>query len=396
MANWILNGDISTAPSVVVAPNRSSTTQDVTRGAALGYLSLVDVATARQFTPYTASVYVKSIDNQFACMRVGSTLMSNHAEACFDLQNGTTTRVNVVGNVTMTDSYIHNIGDGWYVIGITLTFVDPATIDIFVTPTSAIEDSITTPATTQLSMSVWNPVLERRDNIEESYLGATQTISVPENSFVVVPIFQPNTTSVQYVNRVGSTITINYDPSADFDTGNAVNYLSIPQQSSHGFPDSFVINDNKGGSTTVNINREEQFNRYSPAKVTFLNKRGTLETLWMIRKRVFKQETRYDTYYRNVINYRDFSYDPLAHVNQRFNVVSKEMITLNSAIFPETQNTVIRELLQSENVWVTVDDTTFPVVLMSNNVDYLTHNNDKLVQYTFDFEYAHRLDNTIR
>ena len=81
---------------------------------------------------------------------------------------------------------------------------------------------------------------------------------------------------------------------------------------------------------------------------------------------------------------------------QKFNTVSMESIMLNTTFIPEDQNVTIRELLQSENVWVTIDGTTIPVVMKSNSVSFKTHNNDKLVQYSFNFEYANRLDNTIR
>lgn len=391
-----LNGDITTAPTNVVAPNRINTATLAVRGTSTSYLSIADITTAEVQRPYTAYVFVNRVDSQFACIRVGESLTTNYAEACFDLTNGTTSRVNVTGSIINPDSFIHAVGDSWFVIGLTLTFETSVGIDFFLTATDDIESTVTSESTTSLSLNFFNPILERRDNVEMSYLGSPTEISVPEGEATIVPIFQPNTTSVEYLDRSGNTVTISVDPSQDFNTASAVTYFSIPQRTSHGFPSSFTINDNAGGSQVININRENVFNRYSTAKVVFLNKEGSLDTLWMIRKRVFAQDTKHDMYYRNVVDYNNFEYNQFAHVNQKYNVVSKESIDLNTALIPESQNRVIRELMQSEYVWVTVDGNTFPVIMVDNSIPFKTHNNDKLVQYAFTFEYAHRLDNTIR
>ena len=397
MANWQLTGDVVTQPTTIVSPNRTLQSVEMVRGVTPSYISLPEITNVVVQTPYTAIVYVKRQMGRFACLRVGGGVVSNNAESCYDLETATTSRTAVNGNVQMVDSFIHSIGDDWFVIGMTLEFLEETNANIYL---SIVEDEASTILSTtseQLSLAIWNPVFEKRDNVEESYLGSlVSSISVPDNGFAIIPIFRQNTTSVQYKDLNGSDVSIDINPAENFRTTSSLTYISIPQQQSHGFPDSFIVNDNKGGSREIKINREISFDRYSQAKVVFLNKRGALESFFMIRKRVFSQDTRSDMYYRNVINYRDFSYDPHMHVQQKYNVVSKESIEMNTSLLTEEQNTIIRELLQSEYVWVTIDGETIPVILKTSSVSYKTHNNDKLIQYEFTFDYANRLDNTIR
>lgn len=397
MANWTLNGMITTSTSQVVAPNRSTTAQDIARQSSAAYLSMADITTTVPALSYTAAVYVKRENNNFFCIRVGEQLQQNYAEACYDLVNGTIGRVNVVGDITMQDPYIHNIGDGWFVVGITFTTGQAYAMDLFVTPTEELEDRIDDTVSMTLNCSIWNPTFEQRNNSEESYLGTNITeVSAVEDGFLFLPIFTANTTSVQYETSNNQTITINFDPASEFNTASAVSYVSIPQQRSHGFPTSFTVNDNKLGSRTIRVNREPRYDKRPPAEVTFLNKNGVLETFWLTRKHTYEQHTKHDTYYRNVINYNQFNYDVHRHTTQKFNVVSQESIILNTDFIGLSQNRVIREMMQSEYVWVTIEGTTFPVILKDRRVRYKTHVNDQLIQYTFTFEYANRLDNTIR
>lgn len=405
MANWTLNGMITTSTSQVVAPNRSTTAQDIARQSSAAYLSMADITTTVPALSYTAAVYVKRENNNFFCIRVGETLSTNYAEACYDLTAGTTGRVNVVGDITMQDPFIHNIGDGWFVVGISFTTGQAYNMDLFVTPTNALETRVDEAVPAALNCVIWNPTFEKRDNLEESYLGTNITeVSAVEDGFLFLPIFTANTTSVSYETSNRQIITINFDPSAEFNTASAVSYVSIPQQRSHGFPTSFTVNDNKLGSRTIRINREPRYDKRQPAEVTFINKQGVLETFWMSKRHTFGQESKHDMYYRNVIDYNDFSYDVHRHTAQKYNVVSHENIVLNTDFIGLDQNRVIRELIQSEYVWVTIQEDltdatsvrTFPVIMMDKSVNYKTHVNDQLIQYTFKFKYAHRLDNTIR
>ena len=396
MANWTLNGDASTQPSAAVSPNRKLESVEMVRGISSSYLSLPGIIEVIPRNAYTSILYVKKETAQFACIRVGHSITSDYVEACYDLDTGTTSRSNVVGNVEMTEAFINSVGDGWFAIGITMTFTTSGPVSVFFTATDALESTVISGVSSQLIIHAWNPIFEKRANIETSYLGSTAVITAPEDDFAIVPIFIPTTTSLKYNTTSGQTITITLDPSENFDTRTSVTYYSIPQQTSHGFPDSFIVNDNKGGSETVRISRTSSFDRYSPLRIVFINKNGVLDTIWASRIRKYNQSSKGDMYYKNVIDYNDFSYDTSSHVSQRYNIVSKEGVTVNTALIPESENIRIKQLFHSEYVWLTDGNTTQPVNLRDSGIEYKTHNNEKLIQYSFKFEYANRLDNTIR
>jgi hypothetical protein len=60
---------------------------------------------------------------------------------------------------------------------------------------------------------------------------------------------------------------------------------------------------------------------------------------------------------------------------------------------------VIKELLLSEQLWLTTLDTTervLGVIPKTSSVQYKTTLNDKLINYTIDFDFAFDTINTIR
>ena len=58
----------------------------------------------------------------------------------------------------------------------------------------------------------------------------------------------------------------------------------------------------------------------------------------------------------------------------------------------------MKQLMMSEKVWMIAsdDDTVYPVVVKSQDLVYKTGVNDKLTQYTMEFEFASDKINNIR
>ena len=71
-------------------------------------------------------------------------------------------------------------------------------------------------------------------------------------------------------------------------------------------------------------------------------------------------------------------------------------ITLNTGFLREEYNETIRQLLQSENIWIREDNQTLPILVKDSNFQYKTSVNDKLVNYTINFEFAFDGINNIR
>lgn len=138
--------------------------------------------------------------------------------------------------------------------------------------------------------------------------------------------------------------------------------------------------------------------KYTPYKVTFLNKFGALQDMWFFKKSVESITTNQEMYKRSTMDLENFTYSTSAHQMKTFNKNGKETITMNTGYIDDSFNDVIRQLLLSEQVWMTKEDdqTVLPLNVVTNSLTYKTGVNDKLVDYTIDFEYAYDKINNIR
>ena len=67
---------------------------------------------------------------------------------------------------------------------------------------------------------------------------------------------------------------------------------------------------------------------------------------------------------------------------------SRQKITLNTGYLSEQTNKVVKQLMLSEQIWITDSSTNNiePVVLSSKNLVYKTHLTQKLIDYQFAFD----------
>jgi hypothetical protein len=129
--------------------------------------------------------------------------------------------------------------------------------------------------------------------------------------------------------------------------------------------------------------------RYEPYRIIFYNKYGALQDIWCTKKSTINISTKDESYKANVMDFTgspDYSlYD---HNKRRFNVEANQSITLNTDYLKEEYNDVVEQMLMSEQVWIENDTEVIPVVLKSKSLQLKTSVNDKLIQYTFEFDYA--------
>jgi len=127
-------------------------------------------------------------------------------------------------------------------------------------------------------------------------------------------------------------------------------------------------------------------------KVTFVNKFGALQDVYFFAKETEGISTTSSNYKSNVMDLLNFSYGTSEHQYRSFNVQGKERITLSTGFVSEDYNEVLKQMMLSEQVWLTktTDESTnvFAVTPITNSLSYMTSVNDKLVSYTIDFEYA--------
>lgn len=127
--------------------------------------------------------------------------------------------------------------------------------------------------------------------------------------------------------------------------------------------------------------------RYKPAKVSFVNKYGAVQEIWFFKKSIETINTKSEKYQSN-INTVFGSYDIADHQVRNFNVQSSKKITLNTGYVDESYNGPMKELMQSEKVWMEIDSVITPMNLSTRNLTFKTSVNDKLVDYKIDLDYA--------
>ena len=153
-----------------------------------------------------------------------------------------------------------------------------------------------------------------------------------------------------------------------------------------GWVDELYIN-SASGTQVVKISTEP-CSKYEPYKVTFINKFGALQDMYFSLKSIESLNTTGETYKANAVDFGTLTYDTYKPQVAQYNKLGKESITLNTNYLSEDYNEVIKQLMMSEQVWITkLTDTeeVLAVIPKTQNVTYKTSLNDRLVQYTIDF-----------
>lgn len=159
-------------------------------------------------------------------------------------------------------------------------------------------------------------------------------------------------------------------------------------------------------STKIFINRINCTKYGIGQKITFINKFGALQDLWFFLKEVNTLTTKSEKFQRNIMNFKDatnITYNTIEHPVSIFNKQGKQTIKLSSGYYPEWTTAWFEELLLSEQVWFTRTDYNnpsadeiIPVNVKTSNMTHKTSVNDKLIEYTIDFEEAFDYINNVR
>jgi len=164
-----------------------------------------------------------------------------------------------------------------------------------------------------------------------------------------------------------------------------------------GAVDKITISDSNG-IETIKVNVVEEC-KYEPKKVTFINKFGALQDMYFFKKSKENLSIKKESYKANIV-LNDGIYNSTNHVNRNFNVVGKESISLSSGYLSEEYNEVFKQLLLSEKVWVTnileTGEQVLPINVKTSSIAYKTSVNDKLVDYTIEFDKSFDTINNIR
>lgn len=262
-----------------------------------------------------------------------------------------------------------------------------------------------------------------------SLLQSNKIMYRPEDGNINIPIFAEGTNSVAYYNN--GVIVRSQTISDNDNTNQKIQYISVSGNSDNATYEERVLED---GGTLESSRCLEQFlnyldigkvdeivvgydtdagsaahvikvrnldcSIYDPIRVTFVNKYGALQDLWFDKKSVNSIEVQSNDYKASVMDFSSTpTYDTSAHQNRVLDLVGKESITMNTGYIDESFNEVFRQLMLSEQVWMTrLTDTeeVLPLRPKTQSLQFKTRTNDKLVNYTVEFDFAFDKINTIR
>jgi len=224
-----------------------------------------------------------------------------------------------------------------------------------------------------------NPELQRHA------LFTPNTIYLPEGTAGKLPIFAEGVGKVT-IDTVDTQITDNGN------TNQKIQYVDIPSDSSiiqvYDTDDTTLLK-------TISVNNVCE-PKYTPYKITFVNKYGAFQDLYFFKKTMESTNVSDETFKRNTITNTSSTYQTYEGQRQRYNVNSKTNLTMNTGFVKEDMNQTIEELFFSENVWIRYEGKTLPVIPASKSLQYKTSLNDKLINYTVDFEFAFDKINNVR
>ena len=151
--------------------------------------------------------------------------------------------------------------------------------------------------------------------------------------------------------------------------------------------------DSSQGVTKLTVQSESEC-KFTPYKVTFINKYGTLQDIWFFKRTNETLTTKSEKFKRNIIS--SASYNISNHQDKTLTKNGKEKLTLNTGYYPEAYNDVFKEMQLSEDCWIEIDSKTLPIQVTSSSLAYKTQLNDKIINYTIELEFAYDTINNVR
>lgn len=243
---------------------------------------------------------------------------------------------------------------------------------------------------------------------EPIYMISGNYIQYNKGDYIYLPVNAERVVSVVFKNN-GSTIST-YNVTDDGDANQKIDYAYYLTTSQE-IDEIFILYDGEE-STTITVEEVEEC-KYDVNKIVFLNRWGAFQDLFFFKKSVDSLESRSENFNRSIFEARQVSYSEregdceenytynvystTAHTKKTFNKNATESVLLNTGFVPESMNPYFEELMVSEYIWlVDKNDVVYPVNLKDSSFTYKTGLNDRLINYTMNFEKSFNLVNDIR
>lgn len=232
------------------------------------------------------------------------------------------------------------------------------------------------------------PELSRHALITSDY------VYVPVDTSIEIPFYTEDDIEIVYT-RNGSQTTV--DTASDFvgTAESSVKYVTFTPNTNDTPYDIQVYNDGQTSllKTIKLIPICEP--KYTPIQCYFMNKYGVIQQTYFFKRSDENMSVTDDIFKRNTIT-SSATYATDKHQNKRFNINAQTSLRLNTGFVNENFNSTIKELFLSEYVWLVYDGNKLPSVPKSKQLRYKVNVNDKLVDYTVDFDFAFDTINSVR
>jgi len=252
----------------------------------------------------------------------------------------------------------------------------------------------------------------------QGYLQSNTTILKSDDDALRIPVDNENTTSVAFFYQNEQIHT--WTPTAGLKIQDQIAYVSTASAdvdnyrerviASGGtfednpclqdflrnetiYPVDEVIINAVEGVTVLRIENIEEC-KYTPYKLTFINKFGAYQDIWFFKNSKLAMTTTEERYKSNILTNGTYNtYDA------QIKLITKngnQTLTLNSGYYPESNNEIFRQLFLSEKVWIEYKTKTLGVTIETKNINYKTSLTDSLINYTIDVSFAFDTINNIR
>ena len=235
-------------------------------------------------------------------------------------------------------------------------------------------------------------------------------IQYDKNGLATIPVNVERVTSVQW--RDGSSVR---ETDSFTDNLNSNQKIQYAQFTGSTLLDNALITYDGGLTTSITLDPIEEC-KFTVLKITFVNRWGAMQDLFFFKKSTESLEARRENFNASIFKARAVSlsegeepespctetitynsYSTTAHAKKTFNANATESIQLNSGFVNELMNPYFEELMVSEFVWLTDSgNVVYPVNLKESSFTKKTGLNDRLINYTMNFEKSFALVNNIR
>jgi len=180
------------------------------------------------------------------------------------------------------------------------------------------------------------------------------------------------------ISYPSNTLNFSQDVGDSLTSNELVKYLSIDVAQAG--TDEYIEITYNGETITLLITEECL---YTPIDIFYQNKEGALSSFTMFKKttetlEVSSEDFESDRGQPNLGNHQYVTY----------NVQAKQKFKSNTGFIDEDNNEIIKQLSLSERVWKYEGGVFIPLRITNKPLEYKTQRNDKLINYTLDFEYA--------